>query len=152
NAQAPDVFGIITIRLLSLCSRFFNEHQKKLEVRFEQLRQEGGNYKEDKELLTVFKILADKLICFMGLDDPSKLPLPDFIKEIVVEQIRKVAPGFLLRQYVVITNHDIDDHQTRNKLRKELFDPKLLKDPALALQVISALQSKNPQEHPGLSK
>lgn len=141
KGRIPDVIGIICIRFLSVCSRFFSANRHKIQERVEQLKLTGGNFKEDKILLSIFEPLSSDLLCMMGLDEPSKLPLPDFVKEIVVQHLKEVAPAFLLRQYFAITNSNIDGQETRRKLRTLLFDPKNLEDPAIAIKIVSAIHA-----------
>jgi hypothetical protein len=104
----------------------------------------GENYKEDSCLLEIFGPFADDLFCLMGLDDPSKLPLPDLFKGLVTGPLKTSAPAFLLRQYVAILNMDVDDDQsTHRKLRTLLFDPKNLEDPDIAIKILAALHKDN---------
>lgn len=139
KGRMPDAMGIIFIRFLSICSRFFNENQEKIQARVEQLKGGQENFKEDPFLLNIFEPLAHDLLCLMGLHDPSKLPLPDFVKETVVQHLKEIAPAFLLRQYFAITNSNTDHKTIQKKFRSLLFDPKNLEDPSVAIKVISAL-------------
>lgn len=142
TGRIPDVMGIILIRLLSVCSKFFNANDQKIQARIRQLQLSGQDPKEDPVVLSFFKPLAEDLLCLMGLFDPQELPLPDFIKETVVLQLKEMAPSFLLRQYFAVTNSTIDDQSTRKKLRSLLFDPKNLEDPKVAVKVITAIHQQ----------
>ncbi|HEV8052729.1 MAG TPA: hypothetical protein VGP47_09550, partial [Parachlamydiaceae bacterium] len=80
-----------------------------------------------------------ELLLMMGLSDPAGLPLPSFLKNVTVDQLKEHTPAFLLRQYVAITNSNVNSSNTHKKLRSLMFDPKNLEDPAIAIKVISEL-------------
>lgn len=138
--RVPDTLGIITIRLMAVCSTFFNANAKRIDERIKEFEHSGEDYREDKKLLELFKPLANDLLFMMGLSNPDILPLPGFLKAITVEQLHEQAPAFLLRQYVAITNANVNSNKTHKKLRSLLFDPKNLEDPAIAIKVVSELQ------------
>lgn len=141
NGRKPKVLEIIFIRLLSICSRFFNDHDQRIQRRVDQLQCNGEDFKEDFVLLEIFTELADDLLGSMGLNDKGaeSFPLPEFLKPAVLQLLKEMAPAFLLRQYIAISKSTIDDKSSRIKFRSALFDHSQLKEPAVAIKVVSAL-------------
>lgn len=101
---SQDIINIMITRLLSLSRRFYSENHKQIQTRIEHLKQSRENYKEDDILLNFFKPFAEDLFCLMGLDDPSKLPLPGFLKTLITGPFKTSLPNLLLRQYVATLN------------------------------------------------
>ena len=96
KGRMPDAMGIILIRFLSVCSRFFNGNSQKIQERIVHLKMNNENFHEDEALLKIFAPLADELLSLMGLNtETTKLPLPDFLKETVVHYLKEIAFTFI---------------------------------------------------------
>jgi len=135
--QTPDVTGVILIRLLSLGSKFFNTNREKIKKRLMELKLAKKKIKNDKELLGIFELFATDLLCFANSD----FPLPNSVKQTILDQFKLLMPQILLEQYHGIIHAKIDNTNVSKKLRSLLFDPKNLSDASIALKVVSALHA-----------
>lgn len=143
TGRQPDVFGIMAIRFFTMTSQFFNANKTIIKERMDVLKSlPEANPDEDPVLLGIFKSYADNLLSMMGLDHPETLPLPEFIRGVLVGQLKETAPPFLLRQYFAFTDSPIENDATRRRLRELFFDPKNLEDPSIAVKIIAALHAE----------
>ncbi len=142
QGRVPDVMGIMAIKLFSLCSRFFNTHRKAIDDSIAILKASHSDPLSDVQVLSLFNPLREDLLKMMGLDQTAYWPLPDFLKEIAAAHLKAALPKFLIKQYIAITESQLDDKATRTKLRALLFDDKNLDDPVVTTKVVSSLHEK----------
>ncbi len=138
----PDALGIMTMRVLTVCSSFFNASHTAIEERIAALKSAKKDFLNDQILLNLFLPLTEDLIHMMGLERPECWPLPDFLKDVAHKHLKEKLPRFLLKQYLAMTNSQVSDKETREKLRSIVFDSRNLEDPAITTKVVTALHQK----------
>lgn len=136
---ALDCYGTATVKILSLCNDFFNAHNKIISERLHVLKLTNGNPLNDEKLLHYFRTCANQLVIIMKLDTAAALPVPELFKELFHKHLLEQLPIFLLKQYLYITNTPFDIGDAHKKLRRMLFDPKNILDPAITKHVVSIL-------------
>lgn len=141
QGRTLDAIGTITIRLFTVCSRFFNLNGEAIRERIAFLKTNLEPIANDQELLAYFNDFAQDLILLSGLSDPSAYPIPSFLQNILHRAITSNAPKYLLKQYLVFTDTTFEDDDLNRKLRSLLFNPKDLADPSIAVGVIENIHA-----------
>jgi hypothetical protein len=142
KGKTPDVLSICLIKLFSLFSQFFNAHEKIIAERVEALKAEMINPEKDDALLELFKKLSSEFLRLLRLEEPSIIPIPAFLKDVVVDGLKEVLPRFFLKQYILITSLHGSNDDISGQMRKQFFDKAYLNDPVLAMNVISTLYAQ----------
>jgi hypothetical protein len=142
QGKLPDALGVCFIKLFTVFSNFFNRNGKSIEERIAVLKKKNKNPETDEILYIYFKKLTNALLSIIQLEKHDKIPLPDFLKKIVFDNLNLFIPRFFMKQYLLMTTMNSSNDDVGNTLRKQFFDPGYLKDPLLAMSVLSTLHEK----------
>lgn len=148
----PDVSGIIAIKFCTLTNEFYNANVDVIEARLQACKQQGMEYDSDAELISLFASFSDNILLMMGLDDPSRIPIPEFLKNVVFVELKSLLPSLLLKQYLALKECPLNDQECSKKLHTLFFDTKNLRDPSIATSVLSTIHHQRPTNTENLSE
>jgi hypothetical protein len=142
EGKEPDALSVCCIKLFTMFSRFFRARGKAIADRLAQIQMKQWDPAKDEGLLGHFKLLTGDLLKMTALNDPQLIPVPLFFKQFIFNWLNEFLPHFFLQQYLLSLSPHSSNEGLASELRQQFFDEAYLKDPQLALNVISALYGK----------
>jgi hypothetical protein len=118
GAEGHNLLGTVASKLLNPLSAFRVEKGADISVAYTQVKEQGVDPTQDKNLLTLFQPLASEIFRIMGLDQEKKRPILLFGQKFWVDLEHKYLPQLLITIYANSPILQNKAEQDRKKIKE----------------------------------